>query len=163
MAAKLKALADSDLGQAILKQIELIPELNQAHTGVRFDQGVVTLSGLVNSDAQRLAIEDSVKRVPGVEAIASDLRIKPWRDRPDSDIARDILGSFRNQILIPAHGITVLVRDGHVTLDGEVQSELQRVLAESAVKARRGITGISNQIAVTHMRRTTPENDYRPA
>ncbi|MFY9611491.1 MAG: BON domain-containing protein [Blastocatellia bacterium] len=148
MAAKMKRAADSDLGQAVLDQIRQSPELSGADVRVAVDRGVVTLTGLVRTESERTAIEAAAREVWGVEAIASDLLVKPSRERSDTDIARDVLNAFHNHIFIPASGIVVIVRDGRVTLRGRVHSELQRMLAEAEVKRLHGIASISNQLEV---------------
>lgn len=148
MVAKMKRAADSDLGQAVLDQIRQLPELREADVGVAVDRGVVTLTGLVKTESERSAIEAAAREVWGVGAIASELLVKPARERSDPDIARDVMNAFRNHIFIPERDIVVIVRDGRVTLEGKVQRELQKMLAEAEVKRLRGIAGISNRLEV---------------
>jgi osmotically-inducible protein OsmY len=148
MLAKMKQVVDSELGQAVLSQIRQHPELDDTDLRVAADRGVVTLTGQVNSDAERAALEAAAKDVCGVEAIASELLVKASRERSDTDIARDALNALHNHILIPASDIMVIVRDGRVMLEGKGNFELQRMLAEAEVKRLRGIASISNQIKV---------------
>ena len=84
----------------------------------------------------------------GVEAIASELLVKPARERSDTNIARDARDALHNHILIPASDIMVIVRDAGVTLEGKVHSELQCMLAEAEIKRLSGIASISNQLEV---------------
>jgi len=148
MVAEETAVIDGDLGQTVLAQVRRHPELNDTELRIAVDRGVVRLTGLVNTDAERAAIEAVVKTVHGVEAIASDIRLKASRERSDVEIARDALGGFRSLLLIPAHAITIAVRDGRVTLEGQVHFELQKLLAEAAVRALRGVTAVSNYIKI---------------
>jgi osmotically-inducible protein OsmY len=148
MVAKMKRAADSDLGREVLAQIRQCPDLTETDVRVAVDCGVVTLTGLVRTESERAAIEAAAKEVWGVEAIASDLLVRPSRERSDADIAKDALNAFQNHVLIPASDIMVIVRDGSVTLEGKVHSELQSMLAEAEIKRLRGIESISNRLEV---------------
>jgi osmotically-inducible protein OsmY len=55
---------------------------------------------------------------------------------------------LENHILVPADKIKATVRNGWVTLEGTVDWQYQKNLAESAVKKLRGVIGISNNIQV---------------
>jgi osmotically-inducible protein OsmY len=149
MVARMKHTADSDLAPEVLSRIRQVPKLRETDVTVAVDRGVVTLTGLVKTEAERTAIEAAARKVPGVEAIASNLLVKPTRERSDEDIARAALNALHNHVLIPASNITVIVRDGSVTLEGQVHSSLQSMLAEAEIKRLRGIETISNRLAVT--------------
>lgn len=148
MVARMKRVEDSDLGREVLAQIRQRPGLTESDVTVAVDRGVVTLTGLARTESERAAIEAAAREVWGVAAIASDMLIKPLRDRSDADIARDALKAFQHHIFIPANDIMVIVRDGRVTLEGKVHSELQRMLAEAEIKRLRGIESISNHLEV---------------
>ena len=148
MLARMKQATDSDLGREVLAQIRQRPGLSETDVKVAVDGGVVTLTGLVRTESERTAIEAATREVWGVQAIASDLLVKPVRERSDADIARDALNAFQNHVLIPAKDIMVIVRDGCVTLEGKVHSELQGMLAEAEIKRLRGIESVSNRIEI---------------
>lgn len=149
MVAKMQRVTEhSDLCQAVLDEIRQKPELAEAVVSVAADQGVLTLTGVVHSDADRIAVEAVAKQVPGVWAIADDLEVKPSRPRSDTEVARDILKSLRSHIFLSTEHVRAIVRDGCVVLEGEVHSELQRMLVEAEVKRLRGVAGISNRIEV---------------
>ena len=149
MAARMQRVTEnSDLCQAVLTEIRQKPELAEADVSVAVDQDVLTLTGVVHSDTARIAVEAVAKRVRGVRAIANDLEVKPSRARNSTEIARDVLKGLRSHIFLSAEHIRVIIRDGCVVLEGEVHSELQRMLAEAEVKKLRGVSGISNHIEV---------------
>jgi osmotically-inducible protein OsmY len=140
--------SDHELWQAVLQQIRQRPALAKIDLSVSADRGLVTLSGIVRDEKERLAIEAAAKEVWGVAAIVSDLRVRPATERPDAKIARDALSALKKQLVLPEHGIGILVRDGHVQIDGRVSSELQRTTVESLLKAIRGIKGVSNELRI---------------
>jgi len=149
MTAKVqRATEPSDVRQAVLDEIRQRRELAEADVNVAADHGVLTLSGIVHSDNERIAVETIARQAPGVKAIADDLEVKPSRARSGTEIARDILHALRSHIFLSAEHVNATVRDGCVTLEGEVHSELQRMLAEAEVKRLRGVTGVANHIEV---------------
>jgi osmotically-inducible protein OsmY len=154
MLAKINQVSDSELSQAVLSQIRQNPALAQADVNVLADRGVVTLTGSVDNNSVRAAIEAAAKEVWGVQAIASDVWVRPEQERTDTEIARDILTAFRGQYCIPTGDITTIVREGYVSLEGKVHWEYQRMLAEATVKRLRGIKGINNSITVEPGRST---------
>ncbi len=74
--------------------------------------------------------------------------MKPLFSRTDPEVARDAVPELESHVSIPADRIQVTVKDGWVTLEGTVDWQFQRTLAESAVKKLRGVVGITNSIQV---------------
>ena len=149
MVAKMqREIAQRDLSEIVLDQIHQKPETRDAEISVTADQGIVMLTGSVKSDRERIAVESAAKQAPGVRALASDLAVKPVPDRGSADIARDIVKQLRSHLFLAGEDIRATVRDGLVTLEGDVHQELQRMLAEAQVKRVRGISGLTNNLQV---------------
>lgn len=110
--------------------------------------GVVTLTGFVSSYWEKDAAEKAAKRVYGVKAVANDLEVKLLSSRTDPEIARDIIHELESYVSIPADNIKVTVRNGWVTLEGTVEWQYQKLIAESAVKKIKGVIGVANNIEV---------------
>lgn len=66
-------MADSQLRQDIIDELEFDPSFNGEHIGVVVDKNVVTLTGHVNSYAEKLAAIAAARRVKGVHAIAESI------------------------------------------------------------------------------------------
>lgn len=94
------------------------------------------------------AAEKAAKRVYGVKGVANDIEVKLPGTRTDPEIAREAVQGIQNHISLPADRIKVTVRSGWVTLEGSVDWQYQRALAESAVKKIRGVLGVTNSIEV---------------
>jgi osmotically-inducible protein OsmY len=124
------------------------PKITSTDIGVAVKDGVVTLAGFVSSYWERDAAEKAVKRIYGVRGVANDLEVKLLEARTDPEIARDAVHELQSHISIPANDIKVTVSGGWVTLEGRVEWQYQKVLAESAVKKLRGVVGVSNKIEV---------------
>ncbi len=140
-------MLDERLKNAVSNQLAWDPEVDASLVGVTAHDGVVTLSGHVDTYAAKLAAERTTRRVYGVRAIANELEVRLASDRIDSDIATDALAALKNRIDVPL-GIGVTVRDGHITLTGSVEWMFQKVAAERAVKYLRGVSGVHNGIGL---------------
>ena len=81
-----------------------------------------------------------------MKGVANDLAVKPLWQRIDPEIARDAVHELESHVSIPADRIEVMVKDGWVTLEGTVDGEFQKILAKSAVKELKGVTGVTNKI-----------------
>jgi osmotically-inducible protein OsmY len=132
---------------AVLHQLDWEPEFDARNVGVAVEDGVVTLTGHIDSYAAKLAAERAAQRVYGVRAVANDIQVTFKDESTDTDVARDSIQALRNRISVPPQ-VTLAVRYGHVTLEGTVEWMYQRVAAEDAVKTIRGVKGISNLINV---------------
>jgi len=132
----------------VMRQLAWDPQVDATMIGVTNKDGIVTLSGYVDTYAARLAAERSARRLYGVKAVANELVVKLAEERIDPDIAKDALQALANRVDVP-RGITVTVRDGHIALGGRVEWNYQRISAERAVKYLRGVRGVFNNIVVT--------------
>jgi osmotically-inducible protein OsmY len=138
---------EQSLRDLVMRQLAWDPQVDATMIGVTNKDGIVTLSGYVETYAARLAAERSARKVYGVKAVANELVVKLAEARIDPDIARDALHALANHVDVP-EGITVTVRDGHIALGGRVQWNYQRVSAERAVRYLRGVRGVFNNIFV---------------
>jgi osmotically-inducible protein OsmY len=82
MVTKMRDLADEELREAVLSQIEWEPEISSTRIGVTAEDGVVTLTGVVDSFPERLAAEKAAKKVYGVRAVANDIDVRLPSRRP---------------------------------------------------------------------------------
>ena len=140
-------LLDERLKNAVGAQLDFDPEVDASMIGVSAQDGIVTLTGFVSTYAAKLAAERAARRVYGVKAIANELVVKLAVPRIDPDIAKDALEALKNRIDVPL-GIGVTVRDGHITLTGEVAWMFQKASAARAVKYLRGVRGVINNITL---------------
>lgn len=139
---------EQGLRDMVMRQLAWDPQVDATMIGVTNKDGIVTLSGYVDTYAARLAAERAARRVYGVKAVANELAVKLAEERIDPDIAKDALHALVNRVDVP-RGITVTVRDGHIALGGRVEWNYQRVSAERAVKYLHGVRGVFNNIVVS--------------
>jgi osmotically-inducible protein OsmY len=129
-------------------ELKYDPKITSSDIGVAVKDGVVTLTGYVSSYWEKDAAEKAVKRVYGVRGVANDLQIKLAYSRTDPEIARDVVHEIESHVSLPSDKIKASVKDGWVTLEGTVDWQYQKSLAESAVKKLKGVIGVTNNIQV---------------
>ncbi len=141
---------DQQLKKDVIAELEWDPAINAAHVGVAVKDGVVTLTGHLDTYAEKYAIERAVLRVRSVRGIAVELDVKldPNHRRSDSEIAAAAESALKWHSLIPSDRITVQVEKGWVTLLGEVSWDYQRRETEKAVRTLTGVVGVSNAITL---------------
>lgn len=142
--------SDAQIKKDVEAELEWEPAVNAAQIGVAVKDGVVTLSGHLETFAEKYLAERAVWRVVGVRAIAEEIDVRLAREhrRNDTEIARVIEDAFVWNALIPAGQIQVKVEKGWVTLTGEVRWDHQRHIAEQTVRPIIGVTGITNRITL---------------
>src|ERR1700738_2190556 len=141
--------SDDLIRDDVLFELKWDPKIgSSSDIAVAVKDGVVTLSGFVRSYWDKDAAGKAAKRVYGVRGVANDIEVKPTTARTDPEIAREAIHELESHISIPADKIKVSVKNGWVTLEGTVDWQFQKTLAESALKKLRGVTGIFNKIEV---------------
>ncbi len=140
---------DIQLKQDVENELRWDPKINPAQIGVSVDHGAVSLTGAVDTYAEKWAAEDAIKRVAGVRAVAQDLTVKLTgaHKHADPEIAQAALSAFKWDVWVPK-SVTVSVRDGSVTLQGEVEWNYQRDAAERAVRYLSGVVHVFNSITL---------------
>jgi osmotically-inducible protein OsmY len=139
---------DQEIQKDVMAELRWDAQIQPNEIGVAVKDGVVTLTGWVESYWKRWAAEDAARRVAGVKAVADDLEVKLATERTDPDIAAAAVHALEWDSSVPAGKLHVTVSKGWVTLRGEVEWQYQRQAAESAVRRLAGVKGVTNLIAV---------------
>jgi osmotically-inducible protein OsmY len=140
--------SDSEIELDVKEELQWDPDLDATDIAVSAKKGVVTLTGFVRSYTDKYEAEAAAKRVAGVAGVANDIEVRmPSVDeRPDPEIARDAVAAIKSQLPISSEHIKVVVKNGWVTLEGQVEWQYQRSTAETAVRRIKGVKGVSNLI-----------------
>lgn len=141
---------DIQLRQNVIDELEFEPSIDAADIGVAAENGVVTLSGHVSSYMQKISAERAAWRVKGVKAIAQEIEVRlPWDKKVhDDEIAKRAIDILAWNTLVPENSIKVLVREGFVTLSGQVDWNYQREAAAREVQKLNGVRGLVNNITL---------------
>jgi osmotically-inducible protein OsmY len=141
---------DLKLQRDVIDELAWEPAINAARIGVEAKDGIVTLTGLVDSHGEKWMAERAAQRVSGVRALAIELSVElPGpSQRTDADIAEAATDALLWTTSITASAVNILVEDGWITLTGNVDWEYERQAASRALRYLRGVRGVSNQLAV---------------
>ena len=142
------AKTDQVLKADVIAELAWDPAVKETAIGVAVKDGVVTLTGHLDTYAEKEAVTRAVRRVAGVKAIAVeiDVKLSPEHRRSDTDIAASAELALKWNTSIPLDSIKVTVDHGWVTLQGELEWNFQRHAAEKAIRPLMGVVGISNEL-----------------
>jgi osmotically-inducible protein OsmY len=141
---------NSQLQHDVLDELEWEPSVDATRIGVAANNGVITLTGYVPTYAEKMAAETAAKRVHGVHAVANDIevRVPGNANRTDPEIAAAALSALKWHTTVPEDDVQVVVRNGHVTLEGSVDWRYQKYAAGQVAGHLVGITDVTNNIRV---------------
>jgi osmotically-inducible protein OsmY len=141
---------DAQLKKDVESELEWDASINASHVGVTVNDAVVTLTGHLDTYAEKYAAERAVQRVQGVKAVAVelDVRLAAGHQRTDGEIAAATDSALRWNALVPEDRVKVMVEKGWVTLSGEVDWDYQRVAALKSVRPLTGVLGVTNSMTL---------------
>jgi osmotically-inducible protein OsmY len=150
MALATDTRTDAQIQADVLAELKWDPRVLPNEIGVAVKDGVVTLTGWVDSYAKRWAAEEAAHRVRGVKAVANDIEVRfPSTDeRTDADIAAAAVEALEWDADVPVENLDVTVSKGWVTLKGTVEWHYQKTEAERVVQRLTGVRGVTNLITV---------------
>ena len=142
--------SDAEIKKDVEEELRFNPSIEATDIAVAVKNGVVTLTGFTKRFSDKWEAERTVKHVAGVVGVANDLevRLPSIDERPDPEIARDTAAAIKNWLPFSSEHIKVVVRDGWISLEGDVEWQYQKTSAENAVRWVRGVKGVSNLIQV---------------
>jgi osmotically-inducible protein OsmY len=145
---------DEEIHQDVLDELDWDPEVDAKDVGVTVHDGVVTLTGTVDSFLKKWAAERAALRVEGVRAVVNHIEVVPrgLGVRTDEDIARAVATALEENPAIPHERIKIRVEEGRVTLEGEVDWHYQRREAEETARRITGVKSVINLITVRSSR-----------
>jgi osmotically-inducible protein OsmY len=141
---------DYQIQEDVMEELKWQPFLKASEIGVAVKNGIVTLSGHVDTYSKKLAAENAAKKVVGVKAVAEEIEvgISPTHRKTDAEIAEAVLNALKWHTGVQEDKIKVKVEDGYVKLEGEVEWDYQRTMAKSAIENLAGVRFVTNLITV---------------
>lgn len=141
---------DMQLQQDVLEELKWEPSISEKEIGVAVKDGVVTLTGFVDSYSQKYAAERVTSSVGGVKAVAEELEVKLLNshERTDTELAHAAANALKWDVRIPSDKIKATVEKGWIELRGDVEWQYQKWAAETAVRNLTGVKGVTSLISV---------------
>ncbi len=159
MATETETFTDEQIHREVLEELRWDARVQPNEIGVAVKDGIVTLTGWVDSYAKKWAAEEAAHRVRGVKAVVNDIEVKlpGSAERTDDEIAAAVVRALEMDALIPIENLEVTVSNGWVTLRGEVEWQYQKIDAERVVRRLTGVRGVTNLITVRPRSKLSPE------
>ena len=139
---------DSELKKDVLSELLWDPLISETKVGVTVNEGVVTLTGHLDTYAEKVAAKRAAERVSGVKAIAIEIDVIPVEahQRSDTEIALAVEHALSWNTSVPQDRVKVAVEKGWVTLTGDLDWNFQRRAVERMVRPLKGVVGITDNI-----------------
>ena len=149
---------NNEIRQDVRDELEWDPRVNDDGVNVDVNQGIVTLSGSVDTYTQRYYAAQDAEHISGVRAVVNhlDVIVPSFHARADADIARAAVDALQWNVEVPPNRITVRVNNGLLTLDGTVDWYYQKTAAWNAVQGMIGVRDVINQITVQPQTTASP-------
>lgn len=141
---------DAQLMADVQAELAWDPAITPATVGVTVKDGLVSLTGHLDTFAQKHAAERAVRRVAGVRGVAVelDVRLAAEHRRSDTEIAQAAAAALRWNSLVPDDHVKAEVDDAWVTLTGEVDWPYQFSSAEQCIRPLTGVRGVTNLVTL---------------
>lgn len=151
MSPTTKPNQDHVVQEDVIEELAWSPEVNDSRIGVSVLDGAVTLSGEVDSHAERNAAVRAALRVSGVSVVADDLEVRRdvRSEHTDADVAAAIREVLKWTSKVPGDRVQVEVRDHVAILTGNVTYEFQRREAAKLVSGVAGVGRVQNRLELT--------------
>jgi hyperosmotically inducible protein len=148
------------LSGQVRHQLAMIPQFTVFdNLAYRVDGGTVILYGQVRNAVIKDVAEKSVKRLEGVERVENKIEILPASfndDRIRRQVARAMLRDARlsSYAIQPVPPIHIIVKNGHVNLEGAVRTQTDKDDAFIRANGVAGVFSVQNNLQVEQPNKT---------
>lgn len=146
--------AETRLTNEVRHQLAMIPQVTVFdNLAYRVDGGTVTLYGQVRNAVIKDEAQNSIKHLEGVERVNNQIEILPPSfsdDRIRRQVARAVYNnsSMFNYAVQPLAPIRIIVKNGHVDLEGVVRTERDKNVAFIKANEVPGVFSVQNNLQV---------------
>ncbi|HEX3758262.1 MAG TPA: BON domain-containing protein [Kofleriaceae bacterium] len=141
---------DEQIQRDVLAELMWDSRIQPNEIRVSAKNGIVALSGHVDSFYKKWTAEEAALRVRGVAAVVNELevRLPSSSERTDEEIAAAAVRAIEADTLLGAKNLQITVDKGWITLHGEVDWNFQKEDAEQLLRRLWGVKGVTNLITV---------------
>lgn len=137
---------DAELTTKIENKLSWNSEVNAAGIKVQTTDGIVELSGVVDTFWEKSLAEDIALYTDGVINVINSITVTPVKSLADIDIENDIRNAFRRNVIIDDKKINVKVKGGIVTLSGVASGYTEKERARNIAEYTAGVRDVVDNI-----------------
>jgi osmotically-inducible protein OsmY len=137
--------SDVSLATRIVDALSRVRDLPAGRVRVETERDCVTLTGSVDTEAQRCDVGSLVGKISGVVGVSNRLAIC---DPPAADVVAQIALALGSRLEREIENISVDTSDGVVTLSGTVGSLEEKRAVCSAASQVRGVRKVIDQLSI---------------
>ena len=152
-------LTDREMAELISNILARDSRVDRGEIDVRVEDGVVFVSGEVDSAAERRAAQEDIESAPA-QRIVNTLTLRNYVERTDDELRAAVKRALSRDLAVDAATVTVDAEDGVVTLSGRVASSAQQYAAEDVAWWTPGVTDVISHLHVDGVPEPPDEPDY---
>ena len=145
-----RSASDATVTTTVRNKLAAEPTTSAARINVDTSNGVVTLSGAVPTAAEKSEAERIARNTQGVTQVVNNLTVERGESANGGTFSdATILASIKTQLV--ANGIigtNVDLKNGEVTITGEVDSAQEKSRAEEIARQTSGVKSVKNQLTI---------------
>lgn len=142
--------SDPQIRQAVLDSLVYDPRVFSFNPGVEVEDGIVTLTGVVNNLKARRAAEQDAKNTVGVLRVKNLLKVRLAKPVSGDNLAQNVISAIQRDPFMNNYEINVKTRNGLVTLTGTVDSYYEKAQADDIASRAKGVVNVINNLTVTN-------------
>lgn len=126
------------------------------------DKGVVTLTGTTTSDVEKAQAETVARSIASTQVVSNQISVRPPGEeraakKVESDVDKGIEKNFDAELVKAKldHVVNYDVRNGVVTLKGDVNSQGKRAWVEKLAKNVPNVQQVVNELEVRNQKATS--------
>ncbi len=142
--------SDVDFEKEILDELAWDSRIPDCDIVVRVCNGVATLTGHLDTYAEKIAVKSAVEKVLGLHTLILNVSVTPPKihQRTDTEIAAAIEHVFSWSTPVSREKVRITVNDGWINLSGELDWNFERRAVEKLIRPLKGVVGITNNISL---------------
>jgi osmotically-inducible protein OsmY len=142
-------LSDNEILNRVRTELSWDPRVDSTEITAKVKNGIVTLTGFVDTYAKKISALGAIHQISGVLDIADEIEVRPpVREKADQELAQAVRSALVWDVYVPDERIKSTVSGGWVTLEGNVDRWQQREDAARSVERLTGVRGVTNRIEV---------------
>ncbi|MCB9726920.1 MAG: BON domain-containing protein [Deltaproteobacteria bacterium] len=145
-----RTVDDSTISQRIQDELLYDPMVSSSVTDVSTANGIVTLTGTVNSLVAKERATRIARTVKGVRSVVNRMEVAPLVSRTDAQLRKDVEEALAADPAADGYQITVTAINGTVTLRGTVDSWQEKQLSRKVAGSVIGVRDVIDQIDIRY-------------